>query len=280
MRPDEVKTTLIKVTHHHPAHVAAHWPYAAYGSNLCMEQMSQRCRSANVLTSGKLPGYKLAFEKFCTIVPDSEGNCPVGIYTLNANDVAVLDKQEGLGRSYDRYLVTALTADGRALRCFTYIQKVHRPYAPTERYYAIVAKGYRDWHFDDRRLRHARKAAQEAETTQALSRKAAHQFVNDVWRKPQQDNLPLSMNDTVWTTSSVTGRPMSMPKYITADLTQVEWGERNGELYWRLKGSRHWYLDTSTERDMSIGQVRGEFAALGGAFKPTPPPEDPRGEPA
>jgi hypothetical protein len=268
---DEVKTTLVKITHHHAAHVAAHWPYAAYGSNLSLVQMSERCRRADIVTSGKLVGYKLAFARVATILPDEGSTVPVGIYNLTPQDVESLDRKEGLSRTYDRYLVTPLTEDQRAIRCFTYVKRDPTPEAPSDKYYAKLLAGYRDWKFDDRRLRHARKTAQEQEVSTKLSRKAAHAFVNDYWRlpkDPRQKTLPFDESQYTTVPSLVTGRPLKVPRYVTASLEAIEWGLRGQDMFWRIKGSKTWYRDISEEADMGSGLVRGEIATPGNAFKP------------
>jgi hypothetical protein len=260
--PSEVPTSRLKVSHHPAAHIAPRYYYAAYGSNLSFEQMSERCPRAEVITAGKLIGQRLAFSRVATIIDDDKATTLVGIFQLTPNDVEALDRREGLGRVYDRYLVTPLTADGRALRCFTYIKKDATPAEPSDAYYQRIALGFRDWSFDDRRLRHARKRAQKEALALKLANKAAHQFVEDRhwakdWYQSQQGDLPFY--ETAKTTSLVTGREISVARFASAATKSVEWGVRDGVYYWRMKNSRAWYRDVSTESDIASGIARGEI---------------------
>ena len=148
----------VKITHKSPLHIAERYCYAAFGSNLDLAQMGRRCPQAEILGAGTLPNARLVFEQVATIVADERSTCPIGVYRLNATDVASMDRSEGLGRAYDRYLVTVEMAD-RLVRCFTYIKKDTRLGPPTQAYYDRIRSGYRQWGFDEQRVyRAARKA--------------------------------------------------------------------------------------------------------------------------
>lgn len=148
----------VKVTHKNALHIAERYAYAAFGSNLDLGQMSRRCPQAEILGAGVLPNARLVFEQVATIVADERSTCPIGVYRLNATDVAAMDRSEGLGRAYDRYLVTA-ELPGRLVRCFTYIKKDTRLGPPSQAYYDRIRSGYRQWGFDEQRVyRAARKA--------------------------------------------------------------------------------------------------------------------------
>lgn len=296
--PNELPTAVLRVSHHSPRHIAERYPYAAYGSNLLLEQMANRTKDADAITSGRLPRYKLIFAHYCSIIEDKDSNVPVGIYALKAEDVERLDRREGLGRAYDRYLVTVLADDGRAIRCFTYIKRDQRLRPPPKPYYDIVAAGYRDWKFDDRRLRHAREQAHKhyeanKDKYEAESRKSGTAAFNNWYRDWQgsQQSLPFgnvdhrtgrvrvrsSSNDDS-PKSLVTGRcrkcgekhdgacstglpsNIKVPRYMSVSMNEVEWGARGSTMYWRVKGSRAWYLDITNADDIKIGMVRGEIA--------------------
>ena len=156
--PHSLPTRWVRVSHKTPDHVAAHWPYAAYGSNLALGQMATRCPMADILGPGMLRGARLVFARYLSIGTDDASSVPMGVYRLNAADIASMDRREGLGRSYDRYLVT-VEMSGQAVRCFTYIKRNNDPHAPSDQYYATCLQGYADWRFESRRLRHARDYA-------------------------------------------------------------------------------------------------------------------------
>jgi|GEM_PF-49734 len=162
--PDAVTIAIplrwVRVSHKTPDHIAARYPYAAYGSNLALEQMAGRCPMADPVGAGTLRSARLVFAYHLGIVEDDAATVPIGVYRLTAADIATLDRYEGLGRSYERYLVT-VELNGEAVRCFTYIKRNNEPEAPSERYYGICLQGYTDWQMDTRRLRHARDFARK-----------------------------------------------------------------------------------------------------------------------
>jgi hypothetical protein len=289
---NELPTTVLKVNHHPAKHIAARYAYAAFGSNLKLAQMAERCPDADVVCAGKLPGHRLVFAKVKSVVP-------VGIYKLSTSDIEKLDRFEGMGNTYDRYLVTVLADDGTAKRCFTYIKKSNREAAPSKKYYARVAEGYADWNFDDRRLRHARKRAEAASAADVINHE---KNAEDMWhdwmngRGGQQHSFgSVDRRGRVRVRSTepvgeqmqfslVTGRcrkcgtthetpvcPSLQPKYMTVHVSKVDWGQRDGLMFWRIRGERAWYLDVTKPEDETTGMVRGQLATnLPGAKAFTP----------
>lgn len=85
--------------------------YFAYGSNLDIEQMRQRCPSARVIGVGRLSDHRLAFSRYsdsrgggvADIVPD-EGQVVWGLlYDVSERDLkGNLDRYEGYPRHYTR----------------------------------------------------------------------------------------------------------------------------------------------------------------------------------
>lgn len=264
---DEIKTTVLKINHHNAAHVAARWPYAAYGSNLSFEQMSERCPKAEVMVAGRILDHRLDFARFATITHDLSSTVPVGIYTMTQSDVETMDRREGLGRSYDRYLITPITDDGRAMRCFTYIKRDTVLQPPSDEYFHRLVRGYADWHFEDRRLRHARARSVKSWQDDAPRREAdakrreqQRQWVpENPWRAPRRREPMPDVQDYATVQSLVTGRELKVPRFSTAAHLSVEWGARGDVMFWRVKGSRTWYRDITKPVDLQCGLVRGEF---------------------
>lgn len=268
---DEIKTTVLKISHHKPDHVASRWLYAAYGSNLLFSQIAERCPRNELVTAGRIIDYRLDFCRVATITPDTTSNVPVGLYKLSRSDIETLDRREGLGRAYERYLITPITDDGRAIRCFTYIKRETTLQPPTDEYFQRLVHGYRDWHFDDRRLRHARARAVKAWEADAPRREAARAKAVQQWvpenpwgerpprqSRPRPEAVP-GVEDYATITSLVTGRDRKVPRYATAAHQSVEWGSRGDVMFWRTKGSRTWYRDVTEAVDLQCGLVRGVF---------------------
>ena len=226
---DTLPVRWLNVSHHSAAHIAARYPYAGYGSNLWLQQMAERCPQAEIIHRGRLRGARLAFAKVATIIADENVDTLVGVYTLTASDIETLDKREGLGRSYDRYLVTP-EVDGNAVRCFTYIKRDATPAAPSDEYFAKLCAGFRDWGFPDRRLRRARERSTKDEA--ALPKpKPAQSNRWEPWgrdyedaSRPRRHAAPKSGNRT----SLVTGRNLDRePRLFSHDESIGDYLARN-----------------------------------------------------
>lgn len=155
----------VKVTHRSADHIAARYPYAAYGSNLCLEQMVRRCPSAEIVGAGTLRDARMLFAYYMGIEQAEGSTVPMAVYKMTAHDVAAMDRHEGIHHrarnlGYERYLVT-VEVNGAAVRCFTYVKRDNAIEEPSERYYQTCLRGYSDWNFDSRRLRHARDHARK-----------------------------------------------------------------------------------------------------------------------
>ena len=225
---DTIKTAWVRMSHRTPEHMAQEYGvYFAYGSNLWLTQMAERCSDADIIGTARLRGARLAFARVATIVQDENVDVLGALYTVSANDIASLDRKEGLGRAYDRFLVTVESGD-TAYRAITYIKREDIPQAPTDEYFAKLTAGYRDWKLPDRRLRRARERAVKE---QAALPKAKPK--NDYWNyepwgngpsRPHRHPAPKSSNRT----SLVTGRNLDRePRLFERDETIGKYLERH-----------------------------------------------------
>jgi gamma-glutamylcyclotransferase (GGCT)/AIG2-like uncharacterized protein YtfP len=304
---DIIKTALVKIAHHDHVHVAQRYPYAAYGSNLLLDQVATRCNNASVLHKAALEGWRLDFSRVATITQDESSSVPIGVYRLSPEDVRKMDQFEGHARVYDRFLVTPTLADGRQLRCFTYIKRTAPLEPPVQFYFDKIAKGYREWDFDLRVLNAALERAKVAweagreEREKRREREARersnmgydnYEAWNDYgsfyggkrarWNEQRRRDHRGRWTPTTPTvadyerTANLNGGsqivlPLNVPRFMTARHHEVEWGQRSDELFFRLKGSRTWYKDVSGHDDIQAGMVRGEFEqSLPGAQAFTP----------
>ena len=69
--------------------------YIAYGSNLSVEQMAQRCPDARIVGQAVLEDWELAFHGCATILPNKGKNTPVLVWEISAGDEKNLDIYEG-----------------------------------------------------------------------------------------------------------------------------------------------------------------------------------------
>lgn len=237
--PNALPTAWLRMNHKQPPQMTQYL-YAAYGSNLLLDQMGKRCPQADIVGAGRLRGARLIFSRVASIVQDENNDVLLGVYSLNARDIDALDRYEGLGRSYDRVLITP-EMDGMAVRCFTYIKRTNHPEPPSDKYFAKIVKGFKDWRFPDRRLYRALERCKREALRDGFGRKQQASFY-DRWE-------PMK------------GAPTkTSPSIVTTTIDHVEWGLRKSDkkLCFRFVANpEQWYLDISTKMDERSGLVRG-----------------------
>ncbi len=135
--------------------------YLAYGSNLNLRQMRQRCPRAKPVGAVLLVGYELVFRGVATIEPRDGGSVPCGLWLITDTDEAALDNYEGWPNHYRKEMVTVQYGK-RKLRVMTYIMNDgHAISAPSDYYLHIIQDGYKDFRLDAAALDAAVKEARE-----------------------------------------------------------------------------------------------------------------------
>lgn len=74
--------------------------YIAYGSNLSVEQMADRCPDAKIAGQAVLAGWELLFRGCATIAPNPKKNTPVLVWEISERDEGNLDLYEGYPNYY------------------------------------------------------------------------------------------------------------------------------------------------------------------------------------
>jgi gamma-glutamylcyclotransferase (GGCT)/AIG2-like uncharacterized protein YtfP len=104
--------------------------YFAYGSNMLLQRLQPRCKSARVSGVASVPGYRLAFSKRskdgsgkATLVPDPAARVYGVVFEIAAEDATELDRIEGRGKGYERIEdLAALThPEGQPITVTAYI---------------------------------------------------------------------------------------------------------------------------------------------------------------
>ncbi len=138
--------------------------YIAYGSNMDLEQMANRCPNAELIGTGWLEGYGLIFRgsktgAYATIEPRDEGRIPVLVWKLGYGDEERLDRYEGYPAFYRKEEVeVAIDGSGGTFNAMVYIMDENRVQGkPSEHYYQIINKAYGRFCFDKNILREAYK---------------------------------------------------------------------------------------------------------------------------
>ena len=127
--------------------------YMAYGSNMNLEQMADRCRTAEVVGKGILKNYELLFRgarhgAVATVEPREGSSVPVVLWEIGAWDEVALDCYEGYPRLYGKQMME-VEVDGKCQRVMAYVMTPGREFGiPSEHYAEIIREGYRSAGFD------------------------------------------------------------------------------------------------------------------------------------
>ena len=134
--------------------------YLAYGSNLNLEQMANRCPTAKVVGNSKINGYRLLFRgahagAVATIEPFTGESVPVLAWEITPADEAALDRYEGWPFLYRKETIK-VRLNGKTVQAMVYIMNEGRPLGqPSCYYYSTILDGYKSAGFDVEILRKA-----------------------------------------------------------------------------------------------------------------------------
>jgi gamma-glutamylcyclotransferase (GGCT)/AIG2-like uncharacterized protein YtfP len=125
--------------------------YFAYGMNTNPEEMAYRCPRAVALGKATLPGYRLEFKSFATIVPSPGESVEGVLWTITESDESALDILEGYPEFYDKKHVKV--QQGIDYIAMTYIMNPReKGYAPSDGYYSMVSEGYQTFGLSQQQL--------------------------------------------------------------------------------------------------------------------------------
>lgn len=151
--------------------------YVAYGSNLNLPQMAQRCPTAKVLGTSEIRDYELLFRgsrtgSYATVEPCEGKNVPVLLWSVKPQDEKSLDRYEGYPLFYEKEAMT-LSLDGKEVNAFVYVMNEgHRLGMPSQHYVDVIAEGYQSAGFDLNILQEA-----ITETAQRMSEEPEQQSI-------------------------------------------------------------------------------------------------------
>jgi hypothetical protein len=132
--------------------------YAAYGSNLNVEQMKFRCPGAEMVGTAVIYGYRLMFKgsltgSYLTIEPDPSSRVPVGIWKVTDKDVKALNAYEGYPRFYYKRPFNLFCSDGHRHKVFAYIMHEDHEFGiPSAYYLSTCLAGYKAFEFNEEYL--------------------------------------------------------------------------------------------------------------------------------
>lgn len=121
--------------------------YFAYGSNLDLEQMAQRCPDAEIVGPVRLENHELQFRGsgFATVAPKKGSTVHGLVWKITPNCEQSLDRYEGYPRHYTKETVTVKDAAGSELPVMVYIMAepyCRQPALPSPYYYRVIQRGF------------------------------------------------------------------------------------------------------------------------------------------
>ena len=128
--------------------------YFAYGSNLNLFQMKRRCKDSVFLKKYELKGYRLNFRskyRAADIEHKKNSIVPGALFEISKNDEKKLDVYEDFPILYKKYYFYYY---GKKVMTYTMVKKTPFMY-PTERYFNVVKRGYKDCNLDIKYLKRA-----------------------------------------------------------------------------------------------------------------------------
>jgi hypothetical protein len=127
--------------------------YIAYGSNLNLEQMTQRCPTAQAVGTSVMKDWRLIFRggntgAVATVERFRGSSVPILVWQLQPQDEAALDRYEGWPHLY-RKETLRIRLNGKTVESMIYIMNEIRPYGlPSPNYFSIIREGYISSGFD------------------------------------------------------------------------------------------------------------------------------------
>ena len=122
--------------------------YVAYGSNMNLDQMKNRCPRSKVVGVGKVVGWKLIFNIHADIICTNNINdeVPVVIWDIHDDDWYMLDRYEGYPSYYIKRNIEVITDNGEFVEAIVYVMsnKMKGVSSPYESYFNVILRGYEE----------------------------------------------------------------------------------------------------------------------------------------
>jgi len=120
--------------------------YFAYGSNLCIRQMNDRCPNNSKIGMGKLKGHRWIITKrgYANVVKSSDEDVWGIIYEISMSDEDKLDVYEGVSKKCYVKENLDILIDGKIQNCLTYVDPTTEEGVPTSTYANTIDEGLCD----------------------------------------------------------------------------------------------------------------------------------------
>ena len=125
------------------------WLYFAYGSNISMRQMKQRCPQAKPMFKATLYNARMEFRKFADVVCEKKKRSFVKgvVYEVTKDDIKALDIYEGYPKFYKKVKCIVEGPCNKFYEAFMYKMQpgVRELELPPKSYMDIISEGYYEW---------------------------------------------------------------------------------------------------------------------------------------
>ena len=120
--------------------------YFAYGSNLCIRQMNDRCPNNSKIGMGKLKGHRWIITKrgYANVVKSSDEDVWGIIYEISMSDEEKLDVYEGVSTKCYVKENLDIVMDEKIQNCLTYVDPTTEEGVPTSTYANTINEGLCD----------------------------------------------------------------------------------------------------------------------------------------
>ena len=142
--------------------------YIAYGSNLNLPQMAERCPTAKVLGASSMKDWQLLFRgphegAVATVEPYKGSSVPVLVWEISETDENALDRYEGWPYLYRKEIVK-IKLGRKSIEALVYLMIEGKPLnQPSSYYYSVIYDGYKSAGFDIEILKKATMDSLEGE---------------------------------------------------------------------------------------------------------------------
>lgn len=120
--------------------------YFAYGSNLWLKQMKDRCSGHRVIGKGILKGYRWIISKrgYANIIKSKADEVHGVVYEISASDEKNLDRYEGVNSGSYRKEMIIVEVEGQNKNCLVCIDPIEQEGKPKQEYIGRINKGILD----------------------------------------------------------------------------------------------------------------------------------------
>lgn len=119
--------------------------YFAYGSNLNMPQMQERCPDAVPVSQCRLDGWRLEFRGVADVMKQPDAYVDGALWRVSQRDEDKLDIYEGYPTGYTKEYFNVKMPDGSVERAMMYVMTGGVIHRPSRGYFECIAYGFWQW---------------------------------------------------------------------------------------------------------------------------------------